>query len=134
LALSKSRICETGRYIRSRRHACARHRAAPSAVGPLGPKWTHNWQYSFVFLNSTTLSIRVPGGGSYVFFQTGGLPNWLPTAGADAPLTNAGSTYTLTTTSQLVYTFALVSGATRLQSLTDRNGNTISSPTTGPAT
>jgi RHS repeat-associated protein len=98
----------------------------PSATGPLGPKWTHTWQYSFVFLNSTTLSIRVPGGGSYVFFQTGGLTTWLPTAGTDATLTSSGSTYTLTTTSQIVYSFALISGAERLASVTDRNGNTIS--------
>ncbi len=90
-------------------------------VGPLGVKWSHNWQASLTEFNSgNNAQVRLPGGSSLTWNKVSGV--FQPPAGFEGTLVkNGDGTWTLTTKHKLVYAF---SSAGRLTSITDRNGNT----------
>ena len=90
-------------------------------VGPLGVKWSHNWQASLSEFNSgNNAQVRLPGGSSLTWNKVSGV--FQPPAGFEGLLVkNGDSSWTLTTKHKLVYTF---SSAGRLTSVADRNGNT----------
>jgi RHS repeat-associated protein len=91
-------------------------------IGPLGAKWSHNWQASLAEFDSTHAHIRLPGGASQVWTKISGA--FVPPAGVEGTLVkNGDNTWTLTSRHKLVYTF---NSAGRLTSVKDRNLNTVS--------
>ena len=90
-------------------------------VGPLGAKWSHNWQASLSEINSGNQAVvQLPGGAYQTWNKVSG--TFVPPTGFEGSLVkNGDGTWTLTTKSKLVYTF---SSAGKLTSLADRNANT----------
>ena len=63
---------------------------------PLGPKWTHSWQYSVWFPSGSTIALKLPGGHTYSFLSAAGV--YGGQAGSDGYFTqDTGTHYTLTT-------------------------------------
>ena len=116
--------------------------------GPLGYGWTHSFNHSLKFYGVDTdgkvKASWIDGSGGEKFFSAA------PVAGGIAPgtvLSNApgvfvtfqrlaNGTYTVTEKNGLTYTFASNAGTTagqsaQLQSIRDRNGNTLSMAYTG---
>ncbi len=105
--------------------------AAGSSInqGPLGPKWSHNWQYRLQVLSAgNTVVLWTPGGGAYSFDWNSGTSSYLGTTGVNAELFPIDSTHwTLTSVLENVdYKFTVLSGMSTasLTSIVDRNGNT----------
>ncbi|MHB8575189.1 MAG: RHS repeat-associated core domain-containing protein [Dehalococcoidia bacterium] len=91
-------------------------------TGPLGPKWSHNWQYRAWQPDSTSMAFALPGGQSITFVGQNGV--WSAPAGVDATLVQNSSTrWTLTTAGQRQYVFSVLNNALLLSSVSDRNGN-----------
>lgn len=89
--------------------------------GPLGPKWSHNWQASVVQLDLNYALTRLPGGAN-VLWKSSGPSQWVPEAGGGGTLRrNTDGTWTQTTRGQLEYRFDIWGS---LISVTDRSGNT----------
>ncbi|MHB8575753.1 MAG: DUF6531 domain-containing protein, partial [Dehalococcoidia bacterium] len=94
-------------------------------VGPLGPKWTHNWQYAVWTPDANTVVLQVPGGQTFNFVANGS--SYVSQAGADATFVQDNPTtghWTLTTAGQVQYGFSSVAGVLQLTTMRDRNLNT----------
>ncbi len=90
-------------------------------AGPLGPKWTDNYQYHLIPLSGGGEVFQTPGGVSYMFLLASG-NNFVPPKGVNATLLQPQPPYgdfTLTTSGQLVYTFDYTG---RLNKIADQNG------------
>ncbi len=87
-------------------------------TGPLGNKWSHNWQASIKEFDLGNHAImRLPGGATLVWRKFGG--SFLPPPGFEGTLVkNEDGTFTLTTWHKLVYTF---DAGGKLTSIKDRN-------------
>ncbi|MHB8577107.1 MAG: DUF6531 domain-containing protein, partial [Dehalococcoidia bacterium] len=95
------------------------------SVGPLGPRWTDNWQYAVWFPDASTVALQVPGGQTFSFYL--GPSGYVSQAGADASFSQdnqSGTHYTLTTAAQVRYGFSWSNGGWLLTTVTDRNQNT----------
>ncbi len=105
--------------------------AAGSSInqGPLGPKWSHTWQYRLQVLSAgSTVVLWTPGGGGYTFDWNSGSSSYLGTTGVNGEVTQQDSTHwTLNSILEEVdYHFSVLSGMTTasLTSVVDRNGTT----------
>ena len=89
-------------------------------IGPLGVKWSHNWQASLTEFNSgNNVQVRLAGGSSLTWNKVSG--TFQPPTGFEGSLVkNGDSSWTLTTKRQLVYTF---DSSGKFTSVEDRNGN-----------
>ncbi len=93
--------------------------SGPGILGPMGPKWSHNWQASLREMTTGDVAINLPMGSTLLFRYSGG--TYTPEAGLEATLVkNGGGDWTLTTKSQLVYSFDADGLWTEIE---DRNGN-----------
>jgi len=92
-------------------------------TGPMGAKWSHNWQAGLRELGAGNLvQITLPMGGILNFYKNGG--SYRNPVGWEGSLVkNGGGDWTLTTASQLEYAF---NSSGQWTSVSDRNGNTTS--------
>ena len=100
------------------------HNSRSTYHGDLGYNWTIGPCDMFVKMGTTTVTVMNPDGKNipYTINDNDGL--FYPPAGIhDSLVQNANSTYTYTTTAQIVYNFT---SSGYLSSIVDRNGNTIS--------
>src|SRR6185437_8585756 len=70
----------------------------------LGTKWSFNWQARLVVINSDAVVLDLPAGSGQVWRKTSSV--WVPPPGIEGNLVqNGDGSWTLTTGSQLVYSF-----------------------------
>ncbi len=93
--------------------------AASSVDGPLGFGWTHNYDTHLEFESGAVVVVQ-PDGRQDRYLSLGGGAYLSPPDFFDA-LQESGGIYTLTTVSQIKYTF---DSAGKLTSIADRNSNT----------
>lgn len=91
-----------------------------STSGPLGYHWTDNYSFSLTADSDGSITLRYPAGNTAFFPLSNGVFQ-SPPGDNNTLVKNGDGTYTLTTKSQVIYTF-LADGV--LTSIADRNNNT----------
>lgn len=96
--------------------------------GPLGPKWSHTWQYrSWTMTGANTLVVQAPGGGTYAFDYNSTYGVYTGQEGINATIDQPNNSFwTLTTYPDDVdYEFTKRTGMNYavLTAMQDRNGN-----------
>ncbi len=100
---------------------------ASNSYATWGNKWTPSY-YSYISGGSSAPTLYWDNGLVEVFqlhTTVNGVSTYYSPYGILDTLTCAGGIFTLTTTSQTVYTFGFVSGNAYLSSITDMDGNTL---------
>ncbi len=92
------------------------------STAPYGYKWNPSY-FSYISGGSSAPTLHWDNGLTYTFTNSNG--TYIPPYGILDKLTYSNGVFTLTTTSQTVYTFGYASSNAYLSAITDMDGNTL---------